>query len=149
MKRSGPNYIGTIIKLVEPAEVLGTVKHREWSSRLNGGAARDLPPAKRLPVHAVVPAKEAVAGSARQIDHVAEGGGVADVERRWAAIGSEIVAVIKASAFAGRAKERRAIVDGLPDGVRTFEVDTMASLIPGRRDGTAVVGIADVHASSD
>src|SRR6267378_5958754 len=149
MKRSGPNYVGTIIKLVEPAEVLGTVKHREWSSRLDGGDARDLPAAKHLPVHAVVPAKEPVAGSDRQIDYVGKHGAVANVERRGAAIRSEIVAVIKPSAFAGRAEERRAIVDGLPDGVRTFEVDTVASLIPGRGDGTAIVGIADVHASSD
>src|SRR6266851_743657 len=130
MKWSGPNYVGTIIKLVEPAEVLGTVKHREWSAGLDGGDAGDLPAAKHLPVHAVVPAKEPVAGSNWQIDHVGKYGAVPDVERRGAAIRSEIVAVIKPSAFAGRAKERRAIVDGLPDGVGTFEIDTMVSPVP-------------------
>src|SRR5258708_3750150 len=149
MKRSGPNYVGTIIKLVEPAEILGTVKHGEWSSRLDGGVARDLPPAKHLPVHAIAPSKKPVAGSDRQIDHVGKHGAVPDVEGRGAAIRSEVVAVIKPSAFAGRAEERRAVVDGLPDGVRTFEVDTVVSLIPSGGDGTAIVGIADVHTSSD
>src|SRR5258708_14846579 len=117
MKRSGPNYVGTIIKLVKPTEVLGTVKYREWSSRLNGGAARDLPTAKHLPVHAVVPAKKPVARADRQIDHVTKYGAMEDVERRGGAIGSEIVAVIQPSAFAGRAAERRATDDGLPHGV--------------------------------
>src|SRR5258708_29376882 len=136
MKRSGPNYVWTIIKLVKPTEVLGTVKYREWSSRLDGGAARDLPTAKHLPVHAVVPAKKPVARSDRQIDHVTKHGAMADVERRGAAIGSEIGAVIQPSAFAGRGEERRGIVAGLAEGVRPFEVETMASLIPGRRHGT-------------
>src|SRR6266513_2129595 len=81
MQRSGSDDVRPVIELVEAAEVLRTVKHRERCASLKRGDARDLPTAENLPVHTVVPAQQAMARSDRQLDHVHEHCSMPNVKR--------------------------------------------------------------------
>ena len=63
MQRSAANNIGTIIKLIEAAEVVGAVKYSERGSRLDRCVAGNLLTAENLAVYTVAPAKQAMAGS--------------------------------------------------------------------------------------
>src|SRR6266513_2928591 len=81
MQRSGSDDVRPVIELVEAAEVLRTVKHRERCASLKRGDARDLPTAKNLSVHTVVPAQQAMARSDRQLDHVHEHCSMPNVKR--------------------------------------------------------------------
>ena len=55
VKRPGSNDVGAVVELVEATEVGGVVKHREGSAGLDRDYAGDLPAAKHLAIHAVVP----------------------------------------------------------------------------------------------
>jgi hypothetical protein len=63
VQRSCPDNVGPVIKLVEAAEVVGTVEHSKWCAALYGRNAGDLPIAEHLPVHAVIPAQQAMSRS--------------------------------------------------------------------------------------
>src|SRR6266852_2682587 len=146
LKRSRSNDVGAVIELVEAAKVGGAVKYREGGTGLDRGDPGDLPTAKHLTVHTVVPSQEAVAGSNRQVDHEGEYGAMANIERRGAALRGEVGTVGKPRAFASGAEVRRTVIDGLPEGVRAVKIDAVPSLVPGYSHRPAVVRVAYAHA---
>src|SRR5205814_10075705 len=64
----GSDYVGTVVKLVEPAEVGRVVKDRKWRSGLDGRDSGNLPAGKNAAIQTVVPREQAMARSYRQLD---------------------------------------------------------------------------------
>src|SRR5260221_5321568 len=140
---------GTVVNLVQAAEVARSVVNRKRRPALDGRNPGDLPPAKGLTIDTVVPSEQAMARSHRQIDYIDEYRAVADVEVRRAVFHTQVARVGNAARLTTRQRPGRAVIQRLAQRVGGLQESSAASLILAREHQAVIIRSRDVLAHVD